>query len=210
MGAVAFAESSDEGTTWPNFRQQLHEGIAGALGITVEEYDQAIDEEQEQVVGAALADGWLTEEQAEQWRSRMDQVPEGGTRGMGRGFPGHLGGKAGFGESLIGVAADQMGLSRTELLTKLQDGQSIADVAEELGLDTESILAAYLADVSEHLDEAVEEGRMTEKQAEAMLSDAEDRAINRLENIFDDGMLRGFGGRGHGGRGSGLSGPDMF
>jgi len=214
LGTVAFAEPSDEGSGWPNFRQQLHETIASVLGITVEEYDQAVDQAQEQVVAGALADGWLTEEQAELWQWRMDQAPEGGMRGHGLpGVAGPRGGMLGSGESPISIAADQLGLSLTELLTKLQDGQSIADVAAEHGVDSGSIVAAYLAEVSENLDEAVAEGRLTEKQAELMLSNMEERITAQIENTGGamlGGALGGFGGRGKGGRGGGFFAPGMF
>lgn len=210
VGAVAFAQSDETSTTPFDFATKFKEALAGILGITVEEYDSAVDKAQDQVVDEAVAEGWLTEEQAELLRWRMDQEPRFGMRGLGKGFgafglgKGHMFGPV---DNLASIAAEKLGMKLTELLTELQDGKSIADVAKEKGVDTQVIVDAYLAQIKENLDEAVAEGRITQKQADYQLEQMEQRVTDQLDNTWTDGF-QGFGG--HRGRMMGFPGMGGF
>lgn len=197
VGAIALAQDSDSGSNGPfDFATRFREALANILGISVEEYDAAVEKAQDQVMDEAVAEGWLTEEQAELLRWRMDQAPGFGMPGMGRGFGRHGWGMRGFmGDNLLSIAADKLDMKLTELLTGLQDGKSIADVAKEKGIDTQTIVDAYLAQLKENLDEAVTDGRITQKQADYMLQQAEERVTDQLDNTWPSG----FGGRGKGG-----------
>jgi polyhydroxyalkanoate synthesis regulator phasin len=198
LGAVAYAQD-DDGSPF-DFRARFREALASALGVTVEEYDAAVDQAQEQVVDEAVSEGWLTEEQAELMQWRMDQAPGFRMPGPGKGH-GMLGRGMGIGgDNLLSVAADELGMSLTELLTELQDGKSIADVAATQGVDPQTIVSSYLAELQEDMDEAVAEGRITQNQADHMLQQAEERATNQVENIWEVGP-HGFDGRRGGGRG---------
>ena len=139
----------------------FREAVAGVLGVSVEEYDAAVNQAQEQVLDDALADGWPTVEQAElrQWRS--DQAPGSGLRVMAEGLQGSRPGMRGVGDNLVSVAADELGMSLTELLTELRAGTSIAGVAADKGVDAQDVADAYLAQIKVTLDEAVAEGRIT-------------------------------------------------
>ncbi len=194
VGAVVYAQ--DDGTGGPfDFGGRFRQALADILGISVEEYDAAVEQAQDRVVDEAVDEGWLTEDQAEMLRWRMDQAPGFGMRGMDKGFGGFGHGMFGPGDNLISIAADQLGMSLTDLLTELQDGKSIADVAAEKGVDTGAIVDAYLAKLKDNLDEAVAEGRITQKQADYSLEQAEERAVDQLDNTWEDGF-RGGGHRG--------------
>mgnify|MGYP001061022786 CR=1 FL=1 len=198
LGAVAYAQD-DDGTPF-DFRARFRDALAGALGVTVEEYEAAVDQAQAQVVDEALSEGWLTEEQAEVLQWRMDQAPGLRMPGPGKGH-GMLGRGMGIGgDNLLSVAADELGMSLTELLTELQDGKSIADVAAAQEADLQAIVSSYLVTLREDLDEGVAEGRMTQNQADYALQQAEERATSQVENTWEGG-LRGPGGRRDGGRG---------
>lgn len=204
VGTVAYAQEDGEGFPF-DFPGKFKEALAEILGVSVEEYDAAVDQAQEQVVDEALAEGWLTEDQADMLKWRMDQAPDFGMRGMGKGFGGFDRGMFGRGDNLASVAADELGMKLTDLLTELQDGKSIADVAGEKGVDTQVIIDAYKAQLKEQLDSAVEEGRMTQKQADYFLEQATERATDQMDNTWDGGF-RGFPGGGHPGRMPGLPG----
>ncbi|MDH7487711.1 MAG: hypothetical protein QHJ81_15745 [Anaerolineae bacterium] len=206
LGTVAFAQSSDDKTNWPfDFGQKLREAIAEALGISVDEYDAAVETAQEKVLEQAVTDGWLTQEQADLLRWRMEQAPGPGLRGMmGKGFGRFGWGIGPWGESLVSVAADKLDMSLTDLLTELQDGKSIAEVAKEKGVDPQTIADAYLAEYSENLSEAVEKGRITQKQADWMLETMKEQVTAQLESTcggFRGLMPGGFRGFRGGGRG---------
>ena len=91
VGVVAYAQN-DEGEGWPfNFHERFKEILADKLGVTVGEYDAAVEQAQGQVVDEALEEGWLTEDQAERMRERAELMQERmdqgfGFRGRGKGF----------------------------------------------------------------------------------------------------------------------------
>jgi polyhydroxyalkanoate synthesis regulator phasin len=204
LGAVVYAQ--DDGSGGPfDFNGKFREAIAGILGISVDEYDAAVEQAQQQVVDQALEDGWLTEEQAELLKWRMEQVPELGHRGMMPRGPDGIGrGMMGGGDSLTSIAADELDMSLTDLLTELQGGKSIADVAGEKGVDVQNIVDAYIAQVQERLDEAVADGRITQNQADWQLEQVEERVHDQLNSTWEDhswgerhpGGMMGFPGMG--------------
>jgi polyhydroxyalkanoate synthesis regulator phasin len=202
VGAVVYAQNDGSGGPF-DFNGRFREAIAEILGITVNEYDAAVEQAQGQVVDDALAEGWLTEEQAELLRWRMEQAPGArmpGMRGAGRLGRSLMGG----GDNLLSIAADELGMGLTDLLTELQDGKSIADVAKEKEVDTQAIVNAYLAQVKANLDEAVAEGRITQKQADYQLEKVEQRVTDQL----DEAGIHGFPGDGRRGRPMGFPGGD--
>jgi len=222
VGSVAYAQSADEDAGWPDFRARIHETIADLLGISVDEYDAALDTAHGQVIDEAVAEGVLTQEQADLMQERMEQGGglggPMGFRGRGKGSapfgdPRGFGGAKGFrGENPIGVAAEVLGLSEEDLLAELQDGKSIADLATEQEVDPQAIADAYVAQVSENLAQAVADEKITQEQADAMLSNIEEHAAEMLENT-DCGRMPGGrmpGGFSRGGQRSPRGGFDRF
>jgi hypothetical protein len=203
VGTAAYAQDDGDGSPF-DFAGRFKEALAQALGISVEAYDAAVDEAQTQVVDEALAEGWLTEGQAEMLRWRMEQAPGSGVPGMGHGLKGFGRGIMGGGDHLPSIAAEALDMSLTDLLTALQDGSSIADVAAEQGVDTEIIVDAYMTELQENLGEAVAEGRMTQTQADYALEQAEARVVEQLDRAWGDGF-RDF----HGRRGGPMGFPGM-
>ena len=185
LGAVAYAQ--DDGSGGPfDFGGRFREAVAGILGISVDEYDAAVDQAREQVVGEALEEGWLTEDQAEKMQERFEEGL--GRRGMDGGFMKPPMGFMGRGETgLVGVAAEKLDMSVEDLHAELKDGKTIADVAEEKGVDTQEIIDAHLAELGETLKQAVEEGKMTQNQADWMLEQATETAPDQLNNTWEGG-----------------------
>ena len=109
---------------------------------------------------------------------------------------GAMGGLMGLGgDNLYSVAADQLGLKLTELLTELKDDKSIADLAKEKGVDTQGIIVdAHVAQVKERLDAAVADGAITQKQADYQLERITERAAEQIEGTgIAGGAWRGRG-----------------
>ncbi len=162
--------------------QRMHGAIANALGITVEEYDSAVGTAREEVLQQAVDEGSLTEEQAERIRERLG---EGfgpflrDRRPGGRGLP-----MRGPGTTIVAVAADELGMTVQTLLDELQDGKTIAQVAQEQGVDPQTIADAFVALRDEALAEAVENGRITQEQANEMLEHMEEEALEHLQEPF--------------------------
>jgi hypothetical protein len=187
LGAVAYAQDEDNGFPF-DFAGKFKETIAGILGISVEDYDAAVEKAQDQVVDQAVTEGWLTEDQAATVRERMDQAPGSRMWDMGRVFGRGGPGMTGDRTSLTSIAADALDMSETDLRTILQEGSSIAGVAAEQGVEPQSIIDAYLAEIQENLDEAVAEGSITQNQADYQLQRAEECATERLEATWEEGF----------------------
>ena len=194
VGAVALAqEGSDDSEGW-NLRDRMHRAIASILGISVEKYESAIEEAEDTVLADAVVEGWLTQEQADKLAERMDLVPPAGR--MGLPFHGMRGGWDMRGGSLFSVAAEQLDLTLPELMEELADGSSVAEVAAEKGVDPQAIADAYLAQVEENLAEAVENERITQKQADLVLENAAENVAAQLEAACGGSGPAGFMGRG--------------
>lgn len=171
--------------------ERMHQAIAKALGITVEQYDSAVSTAQSDVLKQAVEEGLLTQEQADQlaerWADRQGPmgpmgfgVPGGRARG-GWGGPAWKMGMRG-GTSVMSVAAEKLGLTVDELATAMGTDKSIADVAKEKGVDVAVIIDAVVAKQAEQLKSLVADGRITQKKADSMLAAMKQQVQQQLES----------------------------
>ena len=100
--------------------------------------------------------------------------------------------------SLLTIAAEQLGTTVEDLMTQLEDGNTIAGLAEAQGVDTQDIADAYLENLSDKLDEAVANERITQERADWMLEQAAENVQERMDATWPDclhhpgGMRDGF------------------
>ncbi|MGY2066084.1 hypothetical protein [Blastococcus sp. SYSU DS0619] len=128
-----------------------------------------------------VSDGSLTQEQADQVAGTLAEQGLGGR-----------GGHPGGGWLDLSAAAGALGLTEEELRTALEpDGTTLADVAEDQGVAAEDLVDALVLAEEERIAEAVEEGRLTQEQADERLADVETRVTERIESTH-----LGRGGRG--------------
>lgn len=99
--------------------------------------------------------------------------------------------------SMGAAIADLFGMTPDELADARNDGQSLADLAEQNDVDQQTLIDTMLAEREEMLDQAVADGRLTQEQADAML----ERMTSRVQERVDDPSV---GPRGNGG---GCDGP---
>ena len=182
-------------------REEMHEVVADALGITVEELEAyhengtrlpeiaeelgvdidsvkaTIEAAKTDAVNQAVADGEITQEQA-------DQLLSGEGRRGGRGG---LMAQIFDRDAKHAVVANALGITVDELEAYHEDGTRLPEIAEELGVDIESVKAAVETAKTDAVNQAVEDGTITQEQADQLLS--------------GEGRRGGRGGRGPGGRG---------
>ncbi len=111
-----------------------------------------------------------------------------GGRGQGRngmGYGMHPG---------LASTAEVLGMEEDALIAELQSGKTFAEIAEEQGVELQTVVDDHQAAVAEHMAEMVEAGNMTQEQADFML---ENMASNFAEN-------------GHFGVGYGLGNGECF
>jgi hypothetical protein len=192
IGAVALAQNTQTGSTGPfDLAARFREAIAGALGISLDDYDAAVDKAQQQVIDEAVTDGWLTQDQAEMLQWRMDQQAGAGLGFGGPGLGGFGRGLGGPGDNLLSIAADKLDMSLTDLLTELQGGKTIADLAKDKGVDTQIIVDAAVAQMKTTLQQSVDNGQITQKQADWQLEQATTRITDQLDNTWNQGLPGG-------------------
>ncbi len=118
-------------------------------------------------------------------------------------------GAPGFGHEMRGLsaAADYLGLKESELLTKLQSGKSLADIAKDQGKSVDGLINAMVDDAKKHLDQAVKDGHLTQSQADDILSSVK----QHLTDLVNGTAPQGFGPSFRGGPGfPGPGGPPSF
>lgn len=164
-------------------RGQSLEVAAEALGMTAEELRAELADgksiaqvaeaegvDLQTVIDALVADGTTRLEAA--IAALPDRVTEMVNRtGWGEDGPGgHHGprGHGGFRIHGLEAAADAIGITPDELRTALQDGSTIAEVAEANDVDVDAVIEALVADATAKLDEAVANGRISAERAETM------------------------------------------
>jgi len=111
--------------------------------------------------------------------------------GFGRGYGG-----------MLDILAEVLDMTPEEIFAELEAGKTIAEIAAEQGVELAELVDALIAPHAEALAQAVEDGRLTQEQADWLLEHMREGLEWRLSNnVF------GFGGFGMGGghRGGGRS-----
>jgi hypothetical protein len=128
-------------------------------------------------------DGTLTQDQA-------DAVSDALKEARPDHLPGHFGAwgpgdGSVFGPSLLDDAAAAIGVDDDELLDALRDGETIAELAKEKGVDPQDVIDAMAAAVRDRLDAAVEGGDLDQAAADQRLADATARITEFVNEGFE-------------------------
>ena len=87
------------------------------------------------------------------------------------------------------------------------NGKSLADVAKAHGKTAAGLVDAVVADAKTKVDAAVKAGRLTQAQADEMLSDLKQRITDLVNGRFPAPPFGDHGGDHHGFRGGAFFGP---
>lgn len=83
------------------------------------------------------------------------------------------------------TAAAAIGIDEADLEAALENGDTIADVAEANGVDVDDVIDAMVDAKADRLTEKVEAGRITQDEADERLANAEDKIGNRVNGVED-------------------------
>ena len=152
---------------------------AKQLGVQPSELSGALKKALKDRVDAAVAAGRLTKAQGDELKKRIDsdQFPLFAGPGFGFGFRHHFGfrghdlGHQGF--PGLSTAATYLGLSESQLESKLQSGQTLAEIAKAQGKSVDGLVSALTADLQKKLDKAVADKRLTKAEEARILAGAE-------------------------------------
>jgi hypothetical protein len=107
------------------------------------------------VAAPSIAEETGTTTTAEDAATNTEDLPEGDLpEGPGPGHgPGHGPGPVGH----LDTAAETLGLSTDELVEQLHDGTTLGEIADEAGVDRQTLVDAILADQEERVTEMLDE-----------------------------------------------------
>jgi hypothetical protein len=168
--------------------QSFLDSVARHLGISSQKLEDATKAAAVDQVDAALKEGKITKAQADELRARIQSgefPPFAGPLFDPRFGHFHRGGPPLFGEKLSS-AADYLGLSEAELRTKLNAGQTLADIAKARGKSVDGLKQAILDEAEKKLDRLVDDGELMQAEADEMLA----RLKSHIDDLVDHGMFR--------------------
>jgi hypothetical protein len=73
-------------------------------------------------------------------------------------------------------------MTKAELRTAVQSGQTLAQIAADKGVDVQVVIDALKAELAEHLAEEVTSGEITQEQADQKLAKASERITDMVNN----------------------------
>ena len=165
--------------------------------------DQGVD--RQDVIDALVADAEKKiDEMKADLPSRIADLVDGKmpAGGPGRGGMDHHGpGMGGRHGEHLAAAAKVLGLSDADLRTALESGKSLADIAEDQGVDKQKVVDALVASEKDELAQAVKDGKLTQAEADTRSADIATRVADMV-----DGKMPA---RGPGMGGMHHDGPDM-
>lgn len=184
------------------------EALAEALGITVDELDAAKQAAREVAIAQAVADGLLTQEQADQLLAN-----EFGGRGwhFGTDQDAYLAEALGISEEELAAARDQVyaaqltALVEAGMVSQEQADMALAQRAVQDYVDTDALEATVRSAYEDAVAQALADGVITQEQADQLLTELSEQSFNFHGFGFGGGHGHG---RGHGGPGFG--GPRGF
>ena len=165
--------------------------LAGKLGVSEDELTTAIKDTRIEMIDEAVADGRLTQEQADRLKEKINES-DYGLFGFGRGFgvgPGLCHRAAGH---VLDTAAEVLDMPKDDLAQQLKDGKSLAEVAEVQGMSVEDFKAALLDKEKAKLDTLVSEDKLTQTQADKIYEKFQEN-IDTIVNAVpgEDGPCHG-------------------
>jgi uncharacterized protein YidB (DUF937 family) len=155
-----------------DLRTRLRDGktlaeVANDQGVAVQTLIDALVAEASDHIDQKVADGELTAEEAAERKAtlpeRIEELVNNEFPARGPGAPGGPGGHGG--PLSLEKAATALGISADDLRGRLRDGTTLAQVAQEQGVDVETLIAALVADATGRIDQAVADGKLTADQA---------------------------------------------
>lgn len=96
-------------------------------------------------------------------------------------------------QSLVGMAATELGVSRVELVAQLRSGTTLAEALKAGGVNVAAFVDRFIASRAERLNAAVAAGALTRAEADARLATLRATVTARLDQPF---TVRGPSGQG--------------
>jgi polyhydroxyalkanoate synthesis regulator phasin len=146
-------------------------GLAGAADLAgVSDEDGDGSGWVQDALDGLVDDGTITQDQADSVEDALaDARPEG--HGPGHRFLAHD----------LADIAEALGVEEDDVRAALEDGRTIAELAEEQGVEVSDVVDAIVSAQRERLDQAVADGDLTQEEADRILATSEERVTAFVE-----------------------------
>ncbi|MEM7272127.1 MAG: hypothetical protein AAF547_03515 [Actinomycetota bacterium] len=186
--------------------------LAAEQGVDVADVEAALVAAANERLDEAVENGRIDEAEAAEKRADIEErVSELMTKDPSEFERKGRGGRGGHGGPGKGFASDviteTLGLSAEEIREALSEGQTLSDLAEAQGVDAEDLAAAMVAEATERIDGAVEDGKIDANRADELKAELEERIDGVLDGELPEREGRGFGRGRSGPRFGGGQGP---
>ena len=192
-GGTGAAIAAVRGDDAKQAEQAVLDDAAKRLDVAPEKLRDALAAAHDAQIDEAVEAGRLTQRQGDAIKAARQRsgrvLGPFGARHHGRHFRrGGPGAGRGFGRrrALLDDLAKALGTTRAALFADLRSGRSLADVAKANGTSLADVRRAVKAAAKTRLDEAVEDGDLTQRQADALLA----RVDEKLAAIASGNALR--------------------
>ncbi|HJV44852.1 MAG TPA: hypothetical protein VJ824_03905 [Bacillota bacterium] len=125
--------------------------------------------------------GKITQEQADKRIAQLPKRMQKFVEHKGGSLGGHHGHHKGHPSGSMKVVAEALGLSQDDLKTQLKSGKSIAELAAEQGKDTQQIIDLMVKQATQKIDQAVQEGKLTQEKADQIKAKLPERMKKMVE-----------------------------
>jgi AraC-like DNA-binding protein len=194
----AYAATRD--TTPQQESQAVVNDAANQLGVEPSELTAALRKALSNRIDQAVEDGRLTKAEGDALKARINSGEFPLFGGPHRGF-----GRFGHGPGPhflphLDAVASYLGLTEAQLRTQLNTGKTLARIARDRDKSVDGLIDAMVKAQNEKLDQAVEDGRLTQAQA----NEIKQGQRERIAEFVNNGQLRfrfRDGDRGRGGPG---------
>lgn len=190
--------------------------FAEEKGLTKADFLQKLVAAETASITADVTAGKITQAQADTiLKGLTDQLTKRiEANGFKGGFPGGEGGRGGMGKghggNLVEQTATILSVEQSVVQDALKAGKTLSAFAVEKGLTEADYVAKLVAAETTAINAEVTAGKITQAQADQMLSGLSDRLTKQVQSTRPEGGRDGRGG-GHGGPGGGLFGnPEVL
>lgn len=200
--ALAQTPTPQPGEERTNYRELFLDKLTSILGITRDELKSAVQQAGNETLDEAVANGDLTQTQADRLRERAKDK-DFGLPFFGDARPGRRGHPGAFGHAftmaiqgpIADGVAEALGMSTDELKSALRSGKGMAELAAEKGVSAEAIKESVVAHMTASVNSAVENGQLTQAQADRILEGLKQMPADHFFFQFPKKMVpRGFDG----------------
>lgn len=184
--------------------------FAEEKGLTKDDYLQKLVAAETASITAEVTSGKITQEQADKVLNGLsDQLTKqidgtGFKGGFKGGFPGGDRGGKGHGSNLLEQTATILSVDPSVVQEALQAGKTLSAFAVEKGLTEADYVAKLVAAETTAINAEVTAGKLTQDQADKMLSGLSDRITKQVQSTRPEGGEGGRGGDHRGGFGGGF------